>query len=280
VVATDDGGANEVHSFVRVLAVTFQMNPTGIGMMDFLQQCDALETEIDHFAQTLEAVDSSLVVPTCPEWAVVDLARHLGTIHRWAEYLVRHQSERRVPLSALGLEPAAANGEWIREGGRSLLETLRGADPEAPMWSWGADQHVRFWSRRQLHETLIHRSDLELASGMSPDFEAAIAADAIDEFLENLASAAAFSPEVAELRGRGESLVFVADDVDRAWTATLYPDAFEIHYGTTTARAQVSGPASRLALLLYRRVSLERSEVEISGNESLVDFWLAHSVLG
>jgi uncharacterized protein (TIGR03083 family) len=247
--------------------------------MDFDQQCDALETEIDHFAHALEVVDSSLVVPTCPDWAVVDLARHLGTIHRWAEYLVRHQAERRVPLAALGLEPTTADGEWIREGGQSLLETLRKADPEALMWSWGADQHVRFWSRRQLHETLIHRSDLELAGGMSPSFDATIAADAIDEFLENLASAAAFSPEVAELRGRGESLVFVADDIDRAWTATLYPDAFEIRHGSSPARAQVSGSASRLAMLLYRRVSLERSEVEVSGNESLVDFWLAHSML-
>lgn len=148
------------------------------------------------------------------------------------------------------------------------------------MWSWGEDRHVRFWSRRQLHETLIHRSDLELAGGIPPNFDAAVAADAIDEFLENLASSAAFCPEVAELRGRGESLVFVADDVDRAWTATLYPDAVEVRYGSSSGRAQVSGPASRLALLLYRRVSLECSEVEISGNESLVDFWLAHSMLG
>jgi len=262
------------------LAVTFELNPTGSGTMDFIKQCDALEVEIDHFAQTLEAIDSSLAVPTCPPWAVGDLARHLGMIHRWAEYLVRHQAERRVPISALGLEPGTIDGEWIRQGGQSLLKTLRDADPEAPMWSWGADQHVRFWSRRQLHETLIHRSDLELAGGLSPDFDATVAADAIDEFLENLASAAAFSPEVAELRGRGESLVFVADDVDRAWTATLYPDAFEIRYGSCDARAQVSGPASRLALLLYRRVSLAGAEVEISGSESLVDFWLAHSMLG
>jgi uncharacterized protein (TIGR03083 family) len=248
--------------------------------MDFIQQCDALEIEIDHFAKTLEVVDSSSVVPTCPDWAVSDLARHLGTIHRWAEYLVRHRAERRVPIAALGLEPGTIDAEWIRSGGRSLLQTLREADPEAPMWSWGADQHVRFWSRRQLHETLIHRSDLELAGGLWPDFDAAIAADAIDEFLENLACAAAFSPEVAEIRGRGESLVFVAEDVDRAWTATLYPDAFEIRHGSTTARAQVSGPAARLAMLLYRRLSLEESEVEISGSESLVDFWLAHSMLG
>jgi uncharacterized protein (TIGR03083 family) len=169
---------------------------------------------------------------------------------------------------------------WIRDGGRSLLETLRGADPEVPMWSWGADQHVRFWSRRQLHETLIHRSDLELAGGMSPKLEPEVAADAIDEFLENLSNAAAFSPEVAELRGRGESLVFVADDVDRAWTATLYPDAFEIRFGAVEARAQVTGSASRLALLLYRRVSLACAEVELSGSEALVEFWLSHSMLG
>lgn len=97
--------------------------------MDFIQQCDALEIEIDRFAATLESVDSSLVVPTCPDWAVTDLARHLGTIHRWAEHLVRHRAEGRVPVAALGLELGNIDPEWIRQGGKSLLATLRGAIP-------------------------------------------------------------------------------------------------------------------------------------------------------
>jgi hypothetical protein len=25
------------------------------------------------------------------------------------------------------------------------------------MWAWGPDKHARFWSRRMLHETAVHR---------------------------------------------------------------------------------------------------------------------------
>ena len=62
------------------------------------------------------------------------------------------------------------------------------ADPGSSMWAWGADQHARFWSRRQLHETLVHRCDLELAQSGRPSVPAHLAADTIDEFLDNLAA--------------------------------------------------------------------------------------------
>jgi uncharacterized protein (TIGR03083 family) len=168
---------------------------------------------------------------------------------------------------------------WIRDGGEALVSTLRRADPDTPMWAWGADQRVRFWSRRQLHETIMHRCDLEIAVHVEPKIDASIAADTIDEFLANLASAAAFSPLIATLRGTGESLLFGTTGTDRAWTAVLHPEAFEIKAGPSHAEASVIGPAAHLALLIYRRLALGESDLVVSGDGELVEFWLARSGL-
>jgi len=248
--------------------------------MDFAEQCTYLDTEIQRFADLLAIAQPDARVPTCPDWSIAELARHLGTVHRWAEFLVRHESERRVSLTTLGLdESIPADSEWILDGGDALLSTLRSADPAAPMWSWGQDQHVRYWSRRQLHETAIHRCDLEIALGIESELDPAVAADAIDEFLTNLAPSAAFSTSVRYLRGNGEALVFGATDVDRAWTAVLARDSFAIQPGSSDAQAYLLGPASRLALLLYRRVELSDSGVTTNGSGDLVRFWLDHSGL-
>jgi len=79
-----------------------------------------------------------------------------------------------------------------------LVATLLAADPMMKC-GVGRDQHVRFWSRRQLHETLVHRMDLEFAAEVIPQAEPAIAIDAIDEFLSNIEKSGNYSPELALL---------------------------------------------------------------------------------
>jgi hypothetical protein len=147
------------------------------------------------------------------------------------------------------------------------------------MWAWGSDQHVRFWSRRQLHETLVHRFDLEIAVGHHPAAAANVAADTIDEFLVNLARAEYFSPTVALLRGSGESIVLRATDTGNAWTLRLDPDRFEVLAGEQRATASVSGRAVAMALVLYRRLPLADSDLKVAGARGLVEFWVANSAL-
>jgi len=247
--------------------------------MDHLEHCDLLEGEVERFAALMETAAPSMSVPCCPGWAVHDLALHLGTVHRWAEQLVRVRATTRVPSSEMGLDEGPVDGDWVRRGGEALLRTLRAADPAASMWAWGADQHVRFWSRRQLHETLVHRFDLELAEGRSPSAPAHLTADTIDEFLGNLASAEYFSPNVARLRGNGESILFRATDTGHAWTVALHPDRFEFRIGERPATAALSGSTTTLSLVLYRRVSLAAADLDVEGSHGLVDFWIANSAL-
>ncbi|SCK59943.1 TIGR03083 family protein [Streptomyces sp. SceaMP-e96] len=73
-------------------------------------------------------------------------------------------------------------------------DAFAATDPDAPMWAWGVDQHARFWMRRMLFETLVHRTDAERAVGRRPVIDPALATDGVDEFLANLPFATSFAP--------------------------------------------------------------------------------------
>jgi uncharacterized protein (TIGR03083 family) len=247
--------------------------------MNYAEYCDYLGVEVERFADCFEATDDATAVPSCPGWTVHDLGEHLGTIHRWAERLVRMEAPTRVPSEEMGLELTPVDAPWLRRGGIALVATLRASNPDAPMWAWGADQHVRFWSRRQLHETVVHRLDLELAAGTAAVVEPNVASDAIDEFLVNLKGASYFSAKVKQIRGRNQVLRFATTDVEGTWTIDIDEEGFHLADNERTPDAELSGPARDLLIVLYRRRALAESEVEARGDMSLIDFWLAKSAL-
>ena len=248
--------------------------------MKHLEHCDALELEITTFVDVLSSADQAVNVPSCPGWTAKDVAEHLGLIHRWATSLVERRAPARISFAELGLTSADATPQWLQEGGHDLVVALRACDPDASMWAWGPDQHARFWSRRQLHETLVHRMDLELAVGRVPRAPAVVAIDAIDEFLVNLGSAQRFSPKVKELRGRGERVGFRVLDGDARWTVTLLDDRFVVADDDDgDVDAELSGGAIDLLLTLYRRTPLAVADVRVEGEKALVDYWIDHSAL-
>jgi uncharacterized protein (TIGR03083 family) len=246
--------------------------------VDHGRYCDELDQEIERFAARLSPSAMGRAVPSCPGWNVADLSSHVGSVHRWAEHLVRTDAQRYEPFTEVA--PEEVDAPWILAGGTALVTTLRAADPSHPMWAWGRDQRVGFWSRRQLHETLVHRIDLQLALGEDPVADVPIAADGIDEFLVNLAPAAVFSPKVTNLKGTGERIVVRAADDPGAWTITLDAGGFTIESGAAgTPVATMSGAALELLLVLYRRQSLESAAVSVHGSRERLEFWLANSAL-
>lgn len=247
--------------------------------MDHLAHCDRLAEEVERFAAAVGGLDPTAPVPSCPEWTAYDLALHLGTVHRWAEHLVRVRATERIGASNAVVDPGPPTPEWLREGGARLVSTLRAADPDEAMWAWGPDQHVRFWSRRQLHETLVHRIDAEVAGGLPSTADPAVAADAIDELLVNLGPAVRFSPGVARLRGEGEQLAVRPNDTGERWTITLEPDGFTVAARDGAPEVTLWGRAADLLCVLYRRRSVEEAHVAVEGNAALAHFWLAHSAL-
>lgn len=235
---------------------------------------------MDHLALAFGALPGDAPVPSCPGWTVADLGLHVGSVHRWALSLVRTRPSTRVGSSRTVSDPGPPSPDWLRQGGEALVRVLLEADPAAPMWAWGPDHHVRFWSRRQAHETLVHRVDLELAAGTPPSVIPAVAADALDEWLGNLPWAGAFSPNLAGLRGDGEILDVRATDVPDRWAITLEPDGFVVTRGGPAGQATLRGPVAELLLVLTGRRVMAAGTVELTGDRDLGERWLRESGLG
>ena len=245
--------------------------------VDHLKCCAALEIEVARFAQILSTIPRDAPVATCPGWNVVDLAEHLGLIHRWANELVRQRSPERISRMSSLENRDEVGSAWIAVGGLALVATLLDADPNDQMWAWGGDQHVRFWSRRQLHETLVHRMDLELAAELMPECDPTIAVDAIDEFLSNLESVAKRSKEPPSLRGKGERLRFRARDSSAMWTAIFDEQGFRMSKDNGPVDAELIGAPVNLLLTILGRREVDLGGVDMEGDRRLVEFWLSHS---
>ncbi|MFG3499005.1 maleylpyruvate isomerase N-terminal domain-containing protein [Streptomyces sp. NPDC047928] len=278
--------------------------------------CDAVEEQVARFVKTVRDADPATAVPTCPGWTLADLIRHLGTTHRWMEHLVRTRAAARVhsrdvPLD-LPADPAdaAAQVDWLARSADAALRTLRAADPDAAVWSPGADPHARFFPRRLLFEAVVHLADAELALGAvgtlgavgSPSplgafgapgdasrVEPGVAADGVEEFLENLPYFAWIAEPVSQLGREGASLRLCAADTGAAWTLTLAGGGFTWHrdrhrdgdredgdrHGVTADVTVTAAGTGELLLLLHGRYRPGDRRFTVSGDRTLLDAWLS-----
>ncbi|MEU6864295.1 maleylpyruvate isomerase family mycothiol-dependent enzyme [Streptomyces sp. NPDC046876] len=240
----------------------------------------AVAAETDRFVATVKAADLTTPVPTCPGWTLADLTRHTGSVHRWFSELLRRRIQQPPTSRDVDLRlPADSDGypDWLADSAAEAAAVFAATDLEAPMWAWGVDQHARFWVRRMLFETLVHRADAELALGLSPRIDRTLAADGIDEFLTNLPFASPFAPLTAQLRAPHRTIRFSCTDGDHAWVVGLRPDGFALVADDAEADATVRGTAADLLLLLYGRLDRHSEAFGLLGDQELLAHWFAHS---
>ena len=246
---------------------------------------DLVKADVARICALIAESDPDRPVPPCPKWTLDKLVEHVGGIHRWATAVVTRLPLQRIELGAdeIGFPKNswAAAPEWFAAGGAALIDALSQADLDAPCYAWGADQHVRFWLRRMLHETAMHRVDVELSVlGEATDLDAAVAVDNIDEFLANVPSMKRFRPAVRELHGDGETIHLHATDLDASdlpgeWLITLEPDGFRWSHAHVKGAAAVRGSASDLALWINQRKSGSAAGLDLLGEEPLLAYWSA-----
>ena len=238
--------------------------------MDDAATLTALDNATTGMARTVAALGADLPVPTCPGWDVAALVDHLGRVHLWAAHCARHGSppdpyprrDRGQPLP-----------DWYAACAATIVSTLGELPPEHPSWSFSAvpgQQDVRFWRRRQLHETTVHHVDALQAAGLLPTsglvdgsvdrvlgLSAEQAADGVGEVFEVMAPRSlvrhADRPPL-EVIPAGEPIAFSCTDTDASWTVSLVDGAVRvIDEVAQEAVARVSGPASHLYLALWHR---------------------------
>ena len=177
---------------------------------------------------------------------------HLAEVHHWAAGNVRGAKGEPLGDGPFDLAPHyAAQATTLREAFAeidpdSVGRVLTHPRPMGP-------GPVRFWYRRQTHETLVHLHDLLAARagagsvglvGVEPEAWA----DTVDEVVT------VFQPRQVGL-GRMAPLQhpvgLVATDVDGTHSWVLAPRA----RGEVAPDVVVSGPAEGLALMLWRRLT-------------------------
>jgi uncharacterized protein (TIGR03083 family) len=134
----------------------------------------ALRSEGELLVAAAERAGMAAVVPSCPGWAVRDLLKHTGYVHRWAtgfaaRGLARPEGgESEAEILSQGPGDAGLPG-WFREGHAALVRALGDAPAGLDCWAFlSAPSPLAFWARRQAHETAIHRADAEQAAGDGP----------------------------------------------------------------------------------------------------------------
>lgn len=205
------------------------------------------------------AADSDLdaAVTACPGWSVARLVGHTGRLHRWAAEMVRANATDRLNRRDMAEAPDGPDlVPWFREGVSGLVDGLRTAGPDAPVWAFAGPHRSSFWYRRMAQETSIHRWDGERAVGLPSSIASDLAADGIDELLD------VFVPQARP--GARDSppgrIHLVATGVDRQWDLALGDGA-----ATATAKA------SSLLLFLWGRIDVQA--LNVAGDGDLLGQW-------
>lgn len=221
------------------------------------------------------------LVPSCPEWTVGDLVRHVGTVYLHKVATMR-EGAFPAPWPPAGLndeEPVAlldrAYAELIEEFDRRIPEDF------SSTW-YDPDQTVGFWIRRMAQETVIHRLDAELGADAPiapvPDD---LAIDGIDELLKIFVAydARKYPEDYAEPLANSPARTYNITTTGVEWRVETSPTTITVEGGPATTASAVTNtdstitgtPAALLRWVWNRETPGDPSAVTINGPADLTE---------
>lgn len=252
-----------------------------------MDNATALVAENAAFGDLLRDADLSVPVPTCPEWTLEQLMRHVGRGDRWCAQIVAEQSMDVIdPRTVAGGKPPEGRDNeiaWLHSGVQQLIDAVAQTGPQTPVWTFLGPRPAAWWVRRRLHEVLVHRADAALALGTEFHVEPALAADAITEWLERVVVQADEEGPAGGDRplGDGQSIHLHATDPGLGeageWTILGRPDGIALDHEHGKATVALRGPARNLLLAIVRRRTAAQENLEIFGDSHVWDTWLART---
>jgi uncharacterized protein (TIGR03083 family) len=239
----------------------------------------ALLDQTQAFGELIRHADQATPVPSCPDWTVKQLFRHVGRGNRWAAQIVAdRRSEALDPKDVRDGKPPDdpdAAIDWLNGGAQALVVAIEQVGSDARVWTFNGPRPAGFWIRRRLHETLVHLADAALALGADFDPAPELAADAISEWVELMVvQADRHAPPVE----RGRTLHLHATDAGLGptgeWTIANDEDGVSWTHDHGKGDVALRGPVRDLLLAIVRRRSVAELPIEVFGDVDVWDRWL------
>ena len=233
------------------------------GAIDYVA---TIEESAARISELSRGHDLATPVPRLGRWKIRDVVAHLGGVHRWATRIVENKS-----MDGPGFTKSKLDGtelcDWFDQGASQLLDVLA-SNPltsACPNFNPGSDRTVLWWARRQLHETAVHRWDIERSVDERTPIEPHVAADGVDEYLDVF------------VRTRGKQtliapLTLTSTDPAESWSLTpaARPGRIDIATGRLTDTAdEIAGPPRDLLLFLWGRLTLPETDLTIHGSSEV-----------
>ena len=239
----------------------------------------ALIEETAAFGELIRDADPATPVPTCPEWTLQQLFRHVGRGNRWAAQIVADRRDTALSPREVrdGKPPDDRDAaiDWLNAGAALILDSVDGVGADTEVWTFIGPRPAQWWIRRRLHEATVHKADAAIALGIDVELAPQVAADGIDEWLERVAveTNAESSPLDA---GRTLHLHATDDALGAAgeWTITGTGDGIAWSHEHGKGDVALRGGAKDLLLAVVRRKSAADGGIEVFGDTAVWDGWL------
>ncbi|HEU4361663.1 MAG TPA: maleylpyruvate isomerase family mycothiol-dependent enzyme [Mycobacterium sp.] len=241
----------------------------------------ALLDENRAFGELIRAGDPAVPIPTCPEWNLNQLFRHVGRGHLWAAQIVAERLDHPLdPRTVEGGKPPADPDDattWLHDGAQRVIDAVAQAGADTPVWTFLGPRPAAWWIRRRLHELTVHRADAALALGVSYRLAPELAADGISEWFDVAVSQAGRDGAAPPLRD-GETIHLHATDpgLDAAgeWTIAAGPDGISWSHEHGKGSVALRGSATELFLATLRRIPITDTGVTVFGDTAVWQRWL------
>ena len=240
---------------------------------------DVLIEETAAFGELIRGADPATPVPTCPEWTLQQLFRHVGRGNRWAAQIVADRRDTALnPREVRDGKPPDdrdAAIDWLNAGAALILDSVDDVGADTEVWTFIGPRPAQWWIRRRLHEATVHKADAAIALGIDVELAPEVAADGIDEWLERVAVET--NAESAPLDAGRTLHLHATDDALGAageWTITGTGDGIAWSHEHGKGDVALRGGAKDLLLAVVRRKSAADGGIEVFGDTAVWDGWL------
>lgn len=238
----------------------------------------ALLEQTRAFGELIRSADPATPVPTCGEWTLKQLYRHVGRGNRWAAQII---SERRnQPLDPREVrdgrppEDPDAAAQWLDRGAQMIIDAVDHVGSDARVWTFVGPRPAGWWIRRRVHETAVHRADAALALGAEFELPTDFAADGLSEWIE-LATVDKRHPPALD---RGQSIHLHATEEKLGptgeWTIAHDDDGLWWAHSHNKSSVALRGPVNALLIATVRRKTAAEAGLEVLGDATVWDGWL------